>query len=160
MGLKTGGALWGLLCLGASAGVAAQNIYRCGNEYTNQARMAKERGCKLVEGGQVTVIHGAAGSGSRAAVTPQPVPAVPRADGAQQRTRDSDARAIFQAELTKAQAQLASLKAAYNEGSPERSALELRNPQGYLQRVGALQADMERQESDIASIQRELDRLP
>ena len=41
-----------------------------------------------------------------------------------------------------------------------RSALELRNPQGYPERVEKLKADVKRQESDVAGIRRELDRLP
>lgn len=157
MGQKTGRVLWLAVCWGASAAAAAQNIYRCGNEYTNQARSAKERDCKLVQGGQLTIVHGA-GGGSRAATLP-PAPISPRPNEAQ-RARDSDARAILQAELGKAQAELARLQAEYNDGNPQRSALELRNPQGYLQRVDALQADMARQQGDIASIQRELSRLP
>lgn len=35
---------------------AWHRIYRCGNEYTNNATQAKERGCRLVEGGNVTVL--------------------------------------------------------------------------------------------------------
>ena len=150
--------LWGLL-LSVCAHAAAQNIYRCGNEYTNHARSAKERDCKLVQGGQVTVVHGAVG-GRRAATSSPPVSPAPGGDTAQQRARDSDAKAILQAELNKARADLARLQAEYNDGSPQRSALELRNPQGYLQRVDALQADIARQQNDIASIQRELGRLP
>ena len=36
--------------------LAQDAIYRCGNEYTNNATEAKSRGCKLVQGGNVTVI--------------------------------------------------------------------------------------------------------
>ena len=41
------------VCAGASLGAQAQDrIYRCpGNEYTNNATAAQQRGCKLVEGG-------------------------------------------------------------------------------------------------------------
>ena len=88
-------------------------------------------------------------------------PAAPaRSDSAAQKARDSDARAILQGELNKAQARLAELKAEYNDGNPVRTALELRNPQGYPERVAKLKADITRQESDIAGIKRELDRLP
>jgi predicted lipid-binding transport protein (Tim44 family) len=143
-------------------------IYRCGNEYTNNVSQAKAKGCKPVEGGGVTVIHGSsrpAGSGADAA---RPKPAAPAAgspapakvDNSAQRARDSDARAILQSELGKAQARLAELKAEYNDGNPVRTALELRNPQGYPERVLKLKADVARQESDVAGIKRELDRLP
>ena len=60
----------------------------------------------------------------------------------------------------KAQAKLNALRAEYNDGNPVRTALELRNPQGYPERVEKLKADIARQESDVAGIRRELDRLP
>ncbi len=41
-----------LLALMAAPAGAQDRIYRCGNEYTNNANQAKERGCKLVEGGK------------------------------------------------------------------------------------------------------------
>ena len=66
----------------------------------------------------------------------------------------------MQTELNKAQAKLSELKAEYNDGNPVRTALELRNPQGYPERVEKLKADVKRQESDVAGIRRELDRLP
>jgi predicted lipid-binding transport protein (Tim44 family) len=159
-----------LLCL-ASGLVSAQDvIYRCGNEYTNNVSQAKAKGCKPVDGSGVTVIHGTRPSGGNAAAAaakPKPAsssassaPAPARSDSAAQKARDSDARAILQGELNKAQARLAELKAEYNDGNPVRTALELRNPQGYPERVAKLKADITRQESDIAGIKRELDRLP
>ena len=36
---------------------AQERIYRCGNEYTNSATVAKQRNCQVVEGGHVTVVH-------------------------------------------------------------------------------------------------------
>ena len=33
-------------------------IYRCGNEYTNTVPSSQRTGCKLVEGGNVTVVEG------------------------------------------------------------------------------------------------------
>ncbi|MEF9947886.1 MAG: hypothetical protein RR800_06025 [Comamonas sp.] len=162
------------LLLAVSGAVFAQDvIYRCGNEYTNNARLAKEKNCKAVEGGHV--IHGTRSSGSSSAGTtaapakPKPAstsapssaaPAPVRSDNAAQKARDSDARAILQSELSKAQARLSELKAEYNDGNPVRTALELRNPQGYPERVAKLKADIARQESDVAGIKRELDRLP
>ncbi|MDR0215031.1 MAG: hypothetical protein LBJ15_13625 [Comamonas sp.] len=147
-------------------------IYRCGNEYTNNVSQAKAKGCKPVDGSGVTVIHGtrpSGGGGSGAAPAPKAArpaaaasssPAPVRSDNAAQKARDSDARAILQSELNKAQARLNSLRAEYNDGNPVRTALELRNPQGYPERVDKLKADIARQESDVAGIRRELDRLP
>lgn len=157
-----------LLCatLGVSAAVAQDRIYRCGNEYTNNANQARERGCKAVDGGNVTVLQSpppsqrgnAGASGAKSTATASPANA-PRVDNTEQRNRDSDARAILEAELRKAQTRLADLEKEYNNGSPERSALEMRNPQRYIERTAEIKANMGRIESDIAGIQREIGRL-
>lgn len=153
--------------------LAQDRIYRCGNEYTNDAAVAKERGCKVVEGGNVTVIKGTApaasssspgnaGSGKASAapkVATSPASA-PRVSANDQRARDTDARAILEAELKKAQTRLAEINAEYNNGAPQRNALDLRNPQVYMERTEALKASQARAESDVAGIQREIDRLP
>jgi hypothetical protein len=54
---------------------------------------------------------------------------------------------------------LSVLRKEYNNGEPERRGDE-RNYQKYLDRVANLQADIARKEADIASIRRELARLP
>ena len=164
--------LWIIAALPVAA-FAQDRIYRCGNEYTNNATQAKERGCKLVEGGNVTVIQGsrpsagggAASSGgssaapSSSATSASPAGA-PRVTNNDQRARDSDARAILEAELRKAEARHAELVKEYNGGQPERNALDLRNPQRYMERTAELKASVARSESDIAGIKRELSRLP
>uniref|UniRef100_UPI000AD040AB hypothetical protein n=2 Tax=Pseudomonadota TaxID=1224 RepID=UPI000AD040AB len=57
-----------LLLLAASLlalpALAQERVWRCGNEYTNNATVAQQRGCKVMEGGNVTVVQGA----SRAAL--------------------------------------------------------------------------------------------
>ena len=60
--------LWIIATLPVAA-FAQDRIYRCGNEYTNNATQAKERGCKLVEGGNVTVIQGSRPSGGGGAAS-------------------------------------------------------------------------------------------
>lgn len=161
-----------LLVLLTSGAMAQDVIYRCGNEYTNNVSQAKAKGCKPVDGSGVTVIHGTRSSGgssapAAAAAKPKSTtssssasPAPAKVDNSAQRARDSDARVILQSELSKAQARLSELKSEYNDGNPVRTALELRNPQGYPERVAKLKADIARQESDVAGIKRELDRLP
>ena len=142
---------------------AQDRIYRCGNEYTNNAAQAKERGCKLVEGGNVTVVQGARAkaSGVAAPGAPAASPAgAPRVENNDQRARDADARAILESELRKAEARHAELLKEYNNGAPERNALDLRNPQVYLERTAELKASVARSESDLAGIRRELARLP
>ncbi len=154
------------VCACLPAAWSQDRIYRCGNEYTNNATQAKERGCKLVEGGNVTVLQstrpagassGGGGSGASSAASPANAPRVGAAD---QRARDSDARAILEAELRKAEARQAELAREYNNGAPERTALELRNTQVYQDRIASLKASLARADSDVAGIKRELARLP
>ena len=164
--------LWIIAALPVAA-FAQDRIYRCGNEYTNNATQAKERGCKLVEGGNVTVIQGsrpsggggaASGGGSSAASSSSATSAspagAPRVTNNDQRARDSDARAILEAELRKAEARHAELVKEYNGGQPERNALALRNPQRHMERTAELKASVARRASDTAGIKRELSRLP
>ena len=75
-----------------------------------------------------------------------------------EKSRDRDARSILQAELERAQQRLQALQDEYNGGNPVKTALELRNPQVYMERLEALKANIARQEADIAGIQRELSR--
>ena len=98
----------------------------------------------------------AASSASKAAASP---PNAPRVAATEQRARDADARAILQDELRKAESRLADLRKEYNDGAPQRSALELRNPQGYIERTAELKAAVTRAEADVAGIKRELGRL-
>lgn len=155
-----------LIASSVPVALAQDRIYRCGNEYTNNATQAKERGCKLVEGGNVTVLQGnrpasgaapAAGAGTAAATSPSTAPRVSSND---QKARDSDARAILESELRKAEARYAELAKEYNNGAPQRNALDLRNPQQYMERTAELKASLARSESDVAGIKRELARLP
>lgn len=147
---------------------AQDTVFRCGNEYINDAAVAKRRGCKPLEGGNITIIQGIkpqrnenasatprnnANGGSSARNTGS------RIDSADQRARDSDARAILEAELKKAQDRLESAKKAYANGEPEKEGIEGRNYQRYLDRVAELKAAKERAESDVNSISRELGRL-
>ena len=150
-----------LLALGAASAVQAQNtIYRCGNEYTNNANQARERGCKAVEGGNVTVVEGTRPAASSGTAKPSSPAGAPKVAPNDQRARDADARAILEGELRKAQARHAELLKEYNNGAPERNALDLRNPQKYQERTAELKASIARSESDIEGIQRELSRLP
>ncbi len=143
--------------------LAQDRIYRCGNEYTNNAVQARERGCKLVEGGNVTVVEGTRGTPAAAGAAPKAavsLPSAPKVDPNDQRARDADARSILESELRKAEARHSELLKEYNNGSPERNALDLRNPQRYMDRTAEIKANLTRSESDIAGIKRELARLP
>lgn len=139
---------------------AQERIYRCGNEYTNDASVAKARGCKVMEGGNITIVRGTSPQSSPNAST---APAAPRNgsrnDSPEQRARDSDARRILEAELRKAEDRLAQAQKAYANGQPEKEGIESRNYQRYLDRVAELKAALNRAETDVNSLKRELARM-
>lgn len=146
-----------------AAGASAQTkIWRCGNTYTNDEVQAKAQSCKLVEGGNVTVVQGTKVNASpvRVATAPQSAasPAGSKVDSGEQKARDSDAKAILEAELKKAEQRLAELQQEYNKGEPEKLGPETRNHQKYLDRIAELKAAIERTEKDIAGLKRELGR--
>ena len=156
--------------LAASPTFAQERVWRCGNEYTNNAAVAKEKGCKVMEGGNVTVVQsprpasggGGGGNASNPAVrAPSGSPAgSPRVEGSDQRARDGEARSVLQSELRKAEARQVELLRDYNNGQPDKQGSEARNYQKYLDRVADMKAELARNESDIAGIRRELGRLP
>jgi hypothetical protein len=146
-----------------AAGATAQTrIFRCGNSYTNNAQEAQAKGCKPLEGGNVTVVEGTrvqtTTSTVRVASTPQPG-ASQRIDAEGQRARDAEARAILESELKKAESRHGELLKEYNNGEPEMLGPEHRNHQKYLDRVAELKANIARNENDIAGIKRELGRF-
>lgn len=136
-------------------------IWRCGNEYTNNPGDAAARGCKPMEGGNLTVIEAVrpapAVAPAPAAPSAAPRNGTPRVGAADQRARDSDAQAVLQAELRRAETRLREAKAAYNNGEPERLGNEA-NYQRYLDRVEKLKADVERAQADVDGLRRELAR--
>ena len=166
--LPLAAAVLGAVALPASA---QDRIYRCGNEYTNQIKGRSD--CKLVEGGNVTVVRGTAPAAAPAAPAPAPVtrsaaaaprtasapPAAPRIDTPEQRARDSDAKAILEQELRRAEAKQAELVKEYNNGEPDKIGGEARNYQKYLDRVAEMKASIARNQSDIDGLKRELSRL-
>lgn len=144
-----------------SALLAQERIFRCGNEYTNNVAWAKQHNCQVLIDGHVTVVHSKPGRPTTQEAQSNGAAPATRAiqvDAVQQRVRDSDAQAILQAELAKAKQKLQSLKEQFNNGQPVKSALELRNPQFFQERINALKTEIARQEADVLSIQRELAR--
>ncbi len=150
---------------GAWTSALAQDavVYKCpGNLYTGTItpKEAADKGCKALEGGSVTVIQSAP---IRRAPAPSAAPgasrpADSRVDPADQRARDADKRRILETELRREEERLAGLKAEYNNGQPERRGDE-KNYQKYLDRTAELKAGIERSESDVAALQRELGKL-
>jgi hypothetical protein len=169
--MKLSYALIPLAALALATHVDAQTkIFRCGNTYTNDEAQARTQNCKLVEGGNVTVVtgtrvaptaSGASGARNRDNVATAPQSAGSggqRVDAGEQKARDSDARAILEAELKKAESRHAELLQEWNGGEPEKLGPEHRNHQKYLDRVAELKAAIERNEKDIAGLKRELGR--
>lgn len=149
----------------ATSSYSQDRIYRCGNEYTNTVP-DKARGCKLVDGGNVTVVQGTRATASTSAAparapvaTSSTSSGAQRIDSGEQKSRDSDARMILESELKKAEARHVELLKEYNNGEPEKQGVESRNYQKYLDRVAEIKANLLRNESDIAGIRRELGRV-
>ena len=147
-----------LATLVAGSALAQDRIYRCGNEYTNAVPSGpKASDCKLLEGGNVTVVQGTRPAASAGARTP--ASAAQRVDPTEQKSRDSDARLILEAELKKAQERQLELQKEYNNGEPALRADETRTSAKYQTRVSELKASLLRNESDVAGIRRELGRV-
>jgi hypothetical protein len=148
---------------GALAQPADRPVYRCpGNPvlYTDALtpQEARDKGCRTIEGAPITVI---ASPRPRSAAAPASAPRAGemKVDPAEQRARDSDARRILENELRRDEAQLAAMRKEFNNGEPERLGSE-RNFQRYLDRVAEMRAAIERKESDVAALRRELGKLP
>ncbi len=126
----------------ASIGLAQEAVYRCGSIITNDAAQAKREKCQLLEGGAVVTVP----SHKRAVEVTKP--AKNTEQQAVQRQRDSDAKAIIEAELKKTEAQLADLRKQYAEVSTSQD----------LERKLAIKQQIARHESDVVSLKRELKR--
>lgn len=147
-----------LACAGESVPGAA-SVYRCGNAYTNQPEPGQR--CQSLRTANVTVIEGTQVQASTTMRGPALVaPGGVQVDSTEQRQRDTQARAVLQAEWQRAQAQHQQLLAEWNQGQPERRADEHRQPQKYQERVAQLRAAVQRSSADLAGLQRELARLP
>ena len=167
----TRGAAAAAMVCGVAAATAAPDrpVYKCpGNLYTDtlNAKEAEARGCKALEGGAVTIIQTPAvrrpvAEASRASAESAPASraADQRVDPNDQKARDQDKRRILEGELRREEQRLAELRQEYNNGQPERRGDE-RNYQKYLDRTAELKAGIERSESDIAALKREISKLP
>ena len=144
----------------AATAPSAARVYRCGNQYTNAPTDAQAKDCKLLEPVPLTVVEAVRPApGRKAAPASGPAASALRVDSSEQRARDADARAILEAELSKAQTRQTELLREYNNGEPEKLGPETRNYQKYLDRVAHLKASIARNEVDIEGLRRELSRL-
>lgn len=150
--------------LGVSAG-AQEQIYRCGQEYTNAPKDMSR--CERLSPQSVTVIPGPKPVRvDTAAVPASPAganavsAAVPWGMDAPQRQRDLQARTMVVTELERTRQRHAELVQEYRQGAPAKTEAESSSPQKYQERVAQLKAAIERHERDIDSLQRELARRP
>ena len=156
------------LLLALACGSASAQIYRCvgadgkSTEYINNAKDAQLRGCKTMEGGNVTMVQGTPVQRAPAVrVASAGSPTGNRTDGSpDQKARDSDSRSILASELKKAESKLVEQQKEFNNGEPEKQGIEGRNYQRYLDRVADLKDSITRNQSDIAGLKREISRLP
>ncbi len=163
----------GVGLMGLLAGVSTAQervVYKCpDNLYTDTItpKEATTKGCKPLEGAPITVIQGPAkrvpatsasngAGGVNGASSPRPSDS--RVDPSDQRVRDADKRRILESELRREEERLAGLKQEFNNGQPERRGDE-RNYQKYLDRTAELKANIDRSESDIAALKREITKL-
>ncbi|HOL38292.1 MAG TPA: hypothetical protein PLZ50_07475 [Rubrivivax sp.] len=151
-------------CAAVLAQSGAATVYRCPGPpvlYTDQLtpQEAKEKGCRTIEGAPVTIVQSPRARAPASAAVAPARPPEQRADAAEQRARDSDARRILSDELKREEERLAALQREYNNGEPERLGSE-RNYARYQERVAGMRAAIQRKEADIAAIRRELGKLP
>ena len=151
------------LLLALFCGPASAQVYRCigadgkSTEYINNVKDAQQRGCKTMEGGNITVVLSTPVQRTPVRVASS---SPSSSGGAEQKTRDSDSRSILQSELKKAETKLVEQQKEFNNGEPEKQGIEGRNYQRYLDRVADLKDSIARNVSDIAGLKREISRLP
>ena len=155
------------LLLALVSGTASADVYRCSSadgkstEYINNVKDAQTRGCKTMQGGNVTVVQSTPVQKSSVRVAASGQSSGGRTDGSpDQKARDSDSRSILESELKKAESKLAEQQKEYNNGEPEKQGIEGRNYQRYLDRVAELKDGITRNQSDIVGLKREISRLP
>jgi hypothetical protein len=150
-----------MACLGSglTATVAQAQIYRCQSaDGTPLFQNSPGKNCKVMDLPSLTTVPAArmpaaAGRNNTANGSPSDFP---RVDASAQRNRDSDRKRILQDELSREQARLEDIRSEFNGGEPDRLGNE-RNYQKYLDRVERLKVDIMRSETNVSSLQRELE---
>jgi len=166
--------------LPAAPALAQGQIWRCGNEYTNQPGERPEaRGCRLLQGGNLSIVEGrrpapatatpaaslAPGAAATSAAPRPPAtsaerPPSQRVDRAEQQARDRDARLILETELRRAQERVRELQTEFNQGRPQPLPSERGDAARLQERTEELRRRLERAQGDVTAIERELGRLP
>ncbi len=150
--------LWSLVCCMMwqplrLVAQGSQQVYRCGNAYTNQPEPSQR--CTPLSQANVTVIEGTKVQAS----APNHSPSTTRVDPSEQSQRDAQAKLVLESELQKAQTRQAELLSEWQQGEPQRRADEAKQAAKYQARVEQLRQSLERGQADIAGLERELARL-
>ena len=147
--------------LAATHAAADSIIYKCIDangriEFTD----INKRGCKALDiPGSIAAPAPPRIAAPARAAAPAATPSdFPKVDGAQQRARDDDRRAILNDELRSEEAKLAELRRDFNNGEPERQGNE-RNFAKYQERVAQMKDSIGRAEQNIAALRREIGNL-
>jgi hypothetical protein len=144
----------------AAAWAQGGTVYRCPNNvYTSEItdKEAKERGCRTIEGAPITIVSPPKRAPVAAAAGPSKGEGN-KVDAKEQRARDSDARAILEAEVKREEEALAALQKEFNNGEPDRRGDE-RNYVRYQERVEEMRNAIARKQADLAALRRELAKL-
>jgi hypothetical protein len=113
------------------------------------------KGCQRVDGVVATVP--APRVNHNAELTRGVSPAsFPRIDGDTQKMRDADRHQILEEELRAEQERLARLRTEFNNGQPQPAADEVAGSASYRERTQRLLEDIQRAETNVASLRREL----
>jgi superfamily II DNA/RNA helicase len=154
-----------LLALLASGAALAQGvIYKCTppNGSTEYTDVYRGNYCKAMDLPGLAIPAPAKRQGAPARAVPSAAAALvatpgdfPRVDGAEQRARDADRRAILEDELKNEMQKLAELRKEFNGGEPERRGDE-RNYAKYQERVAAMRDSISRSEKNVDALKREI----
>lgn len=158
-------ALSGLACAAfVQAAPAPDDVYVCidQNGVTEYRNTGINKGCRKLDipaaSAPAPAKRAAPGKPTATAMTATAASTFPKADGQVQKARDSDRKLILQDELRQEEGKLASLKADYNNGEPERRGDE-RNYAKYQERTAVMKDDIGRSERNVEALRRELSKL-
>jgi hypothetical protein len=120
------------------------------------------KGCKRIDVQPITSVPAprmptsANGANPLRPAVDQRAAGFPRVEADTQRARDNDRRRILEDELKAEEDRLARMRSEFNNGQPERNGDETRNFARYQERVARMQEDIQRSESNVTALRREL----
>ena len=152
--------------LAVASSAVASSVYRCETntgvvEYSNsKPRQFDPDQCQKIDLPELTTIQSTKPAQTRTARSASTASATaadsfPSVSSENQQRRDKARRQILRQELKREQTRLAELQGEFKGGEPERRGDE-RNYQKYLDRVERLRTDINRRESSISAIRKEI----